>query len=196
MAFFMLACRRTSEYLLIIIFSFLLSTWTGSAFARGFTIDNIESRVEERTIHLDGNLTITLTEDVRNALSKSIPLQLNMEFVLNRVRRFVWDKEVAVWTVPVVISYKPVSDEYVVSRPDMINQEETFSTQHAALERVGIFDDLNLPLPQPLIDGKEYILEARIKLDLTELPAMMRPLAYFSSSWHLNSKWTQWPLKH
>jgi hypothetical protein len=192
----MLACRRTSEYLLIIIFSFLLSTWTGSAFARGFTIDNIESRVEERTIHLDGNLTITLTEDVRNALSKSIPLQLNMEFVLNRVRRFVWDKEVAVWTVPVVISYKPVSDEYVVSRPDMINQEETFSTQHAALERVGIFDDLNLPLPQPLIDGKEYILEARIKLDLTELPAMMRPLAYFSSSWHLNSKWTQWPLKH
>ncbi|GAH03329.1 unnamed protein product, partial [marine sediment metagenome] len=105
-------------------------------------------------------------------------------------------KEVAIWTVPIVISYKPVSDEYVVSRPDLLNHEEAFDSQHEALERLGVFNDLSLPLPSPLADDRQYILEARIKLELGQLPAMMRPLAYFSSSWHLNSKWTEWPLEH
>ena len=190
----MLACKKTKNKLTSFIL-LLLTLWSSAACSRGFTIDHLENRLDGRTIHVDGNITLKLTDDVRKALSKSIPLHLNMEFVLNRVRNYVWDKEVAIWTVPVIISYRPVSDEYVVNRPDMVNHEESFDSQHAALERVGIFNDLNLPLPQPIIDDKEYILQARIKLDLGQLPAMMRPLAYFSSSWHLNSKWTEWPVK-
>jgi len=190
----MLACRknnmRTTIWLLL-----LLSFWPSVASSRGFTIDHIDAMYDGGSIQLDGNLTLSLTEDVRKALTKSIPLQLNVEFVLNRVRNYVWDKEIAIWTVPITISYKPVSDEYVISRPDLLNQKETFDSQHAALQRLGVFKQLNLPLEKPLINKKKYLLEARIKLDLSKLPAMMRPLAYFSSSWHLNSKWTEWPLK-
>ena len=191
----MLVCKKNSRTILLFIL-LIAAPWPGLSYARGFSIDNIETRVDDQAIHVNGNLTVTLTEDVKDALSKSIPLQLNMEFVLNRERKYVWNKEIAVWTVPVKISYNPVSDEYVVSRPDMINQEETFTTQLDALKHVGIFNDLSLPLPYPLEDGYSYLLDARIKLDLSELPAMMRPLAYFSSSWHLNSKWTEWPLEH
>jgi hypothetical protein len=191
----MLVCKKTSRNFLF-YFLLLAASWPGLCHGRGFTIDNIDARIQEQVIHVNGNLTVTLTDDVKDALSKSIPLQLNMEFVLDRERKYIWDKEIAVWTVPVKISYKPVSDEYVVSRPDLLSQEESFSTQLDALKHVGIFNDLNLPLPEPLEDENSYLLAARIKLDLSELPAMMRPLAYFSSSWHLNSKWTEWPLKH
>jgi hypothetical protein len=193
MVSFMLACKKT-KYPYLLSFFLLITVWSGTASSRGFSIDQIEARLDEQSIQVDGNLTLNLTEDVRKALSKSIPPQLNMEFVLNRVRNYYYDKEVAVWTVPIVISYRPVSDEYVVSRPDLLNQQETFDNQNAALERLGVFNNLSLPLPEPLIEGKRYILEARVKLDLGQLPAMMRPLAYFSSSWHLNSKWTEWPL--
>jgi hypothetical protein len=195
MASFMLACKKNNTPLLLCVF-LLIAVWSSAANSRGFSIDQIEAHIDGQAIHVDGNLTLKLTDDVRKALSKSIPLQLNMEFVLHRVRSYVWDKELAVWTVPIAISYKPVSDEYVVSRPDLLNQEETFDSQHAALERLGVFNDLSLPLPEPLRDDKKYRLEARVKLDLNQLPAMMRPLAYFSSSWHLNSKWTEWSLKH
>jgi len=189
----MLVCKKTNKIHLLSLF-LLITVWSGVASGRGFTIDQIEARLDGQSIQVDGNLTLNLTDDVRKALSKSIPLQLNLEFVLYRVRNYYYDKEVAVWTVPIDIYYKPVSDEYVVSRPDLVNREETFDSQHAALERLGVFNDLNLPLPEPLIEGKRYLLEARVKLELSELPAMMRPLAYFSSSWHLNSKWTEWPL--
>jgi hypothetical protein len=191
----MLACKKTNKYLTLSLL-LLLSFWSCAASSRGFTIDHIESYYDDESIQVDGNLTLNLTDDVRKALSKSIPLQVNMEFVLRRVRNYVWDKEVAIWTVPIAIHYKPVTDEYVVSRPDLLNQQESFGSQRAALERLGAFKQLNLPLEHPLIQGKKYVLEARIKLDLGKLPAMMRPLAYFSSSWHLNSKWTEWPLKH
>ena len=190
----MLACKKTNTFLTLFLL-LLISACSSTAYGRGFSIDQIEAVQDEQAIQVNGKLTLKLTDDVRKALSKSIPLQLKMEFVLNRVRNYVWDKEIAVWTVPIAISYKPVSDEYVVSRPDLLNQIETFDSQHAALERLGAFNKLSLPLPSPLAEKKQYILEARIKLELGQLPAMMRPLAYFSSSWHLNSKWTEWPLE-
>ena len=193
MASFMLACKKTKKCFLACLF-LLTTVWSTAASSGGFSIDQIDARLDGQSIQVDGNLTLKLTDDVKKALSKSIPLQLNLEFVLRRVRNYIWDKELAVWTVPIVISYKPVSGEYVVSRPDLLNQEEAFDNEHAALERLGVFNDLSLPLPQTLRDDKKYILEARVKLDLGQLPAMMRPLAYFSSSWHLNSKWTEWPL--
>ena len=189
----MLVCKKNNTPLLLSLL-LLVAVWSSSAHGRDMSIDQIEARLDGQSIQVDGNLTLTLTDDVRKALSKSIPLQLNMEFVLNRARNYYYDKEVAVWTVPIIISYKPVSDEYVVSRPDLPNQEETFGSQRAALERLGVFNNLSLPLPEQLKEGKQYYLEARVKLDLGQLPAMMRPLAYFSSSWHLNSKWTEWPL--
>ncbi len=188
------ACKKFKIRFTVLVL--LLSLWPSLASSRGFKIDHIEARHVGESIKVDGKLTLNLTDDVRKALSKSIPLQLEMEFVLNRVRNYVWDKEVAIWIVPIAIHYKPISDEYVVSRPDLINQQESFGSQHAALERIGAFNDLNLPLEHPILHNKEYILEARIKLDLSQLPAMMRPMAYFSSSWHLNSKWTEWLLKH
>ncbi len=191
----MLACKKTNKQLTLFLF-LLLSFWSSAASSRGFTMDYIEARHDGASIQVDGKLTLELTDEVRKALSKSIPLQLNMEFVLKRVRNYVWDKEVAIWSVPIAISYKPVSDEYVISRPDLLNQEESFDSQHAALERLGAFKQLNLPLEKQLNHKKKYLLEARIKLDLSKLPAMMRPLAYFSSSWHLNSKWTEWSLRH
>ncbi|GMT39932.1 MAG: hypothetical protein IEMM0001_0667 [bacterium] len=191
----MLACKKTNKQLTLYLL-LLLSFWSFAASSRGFTIDHIEARLDGKSIQVDGKLTLNLTGDVRKALSKSIPLQLNMEFVLKRVRNYVWDKEVAIWIVPIAIFYKPVSDEYVISRPDLLDQQESFGSQNAALERLGAFRHLNLPLEQPVLPEKKYILETRIKLDLSKLPAMMRPLAYFSSSWHLNSKWTEWPLKH
>ena len=190
----MLAYKKTNTFFTFFLL-LLISICSGTAYGRGFSIDQIEAVQDGQAIQVDGKLTLKLTDDVRKALSKSIPIQLKMEFVLHRVRNYMWDKEIAVWTVPIAISYKPVSDEYVVSRPDLLNQEETFDSQHAALERLGAFNDLSLPLPSPLAENKEYRLEARIKLELGQLPAMMRPLAYFSSSWHLNSKWTEWPLE-
>lgn len=190
----MLACKKTNNCLTLFLF-LLITAWSSTAYCRGFSIDQIHASQDGLAIQVNGNLTLKLTDDVRRALSKSIPLQLKMEFVLHRVRNYMWDKEIAVWTVPITISYKPVSDEYVISRPDLLNQEETFDSQSEALERLGVFKDLNLPLPSPLVDDKKYMLEARIKLELGKLPAMMRPLAYFSSSWHLNSKWTEWPLE-
>ncbi len=164
------------------------------ASARGFTINHIDARLDDASILVDGDISVELTDDVRKALTKSIAVQLNVEFILARQRRYMWDKEIAVWTLPAVIYYKPVSDQYVVTRPDLVNEEESFHTQMEALKRAGIFYNLRLPLDEPLNDDKNYFIETRITLDLSQLPAPMRPLAYFSSSWRLNSKWTAWPL--
>jgi Domain of unknown function (DUF4390) len=193
MAFSMPAWLRPKVEILLVML--LLTLSCQPAFARGFIVNNIDARLDDTNILVDGDITVNLTDDVRKALTKSIAVQLNVEFILYRQRRYMWDKEVAVWTLPAVIYYKPVSDQYVVTRHDLVNEEESFHTQMEALRRAGIFQNLKLPLTSSLPDDdKNYVLETRITLDLSQLPAPMRPLAYFSSSWRLNSKWTAWPL--
>ncbi len=180
----------------LMLVTLFLGLASQQASARGFTINNIDARLDDASILVDGDISVELTDDVRKALTKSIAVQLNVEFILSRERRYMWDKEIAIWTLPAVIYYKPVSDQYVVTRPDLVNEEESFHTQMEALKRAGVFYNLRLPLDEPLPDDdKNYIIETRITLDLSQLPAPMRPLAYFSSSWRLNSKWTAWPLK-
>ena len=52
----------------------------------------------------------------------------------------------------------------------------------------------------PLIDARllnpelRYQVKVRAHLDIESLPAPMRPLAYISSDWQLDSDWVSWPL--
>ena len=39
-----------------------------------------------------------------------------------------------------------------------------------------------------------YQVKMRTFLDIESLPAPMRPLAYISSDWQLDSDWVSWPL--
>jgi len=178
-----------------LLLALLLALPALPAWAGGFTINQMAARLDGERILVDGDVTIALTDDVREALTKSISLQVVMEIILHRERRWMWDKEITRWTIPAVIDYKPVSDQYIVTRPDLMHQQESFDNQADALKHAGLFKGLSLPLGEPLVDDRDYWLEAQIRLDLSALPTPMRPLVFFSSSWRLNSKWSEWPLQ-
>ena len=50
------------------------------------------------------------------------------------------------------------------------------------------------PIPDALAAQGEYLVRMRAHLDIETLPAPLRPVAYTSPSWHLNSGWTTWTI--
>jgi hypothetical protein len=60
-----------------------------------------------------------------------------------------------------------------------------------ALRRLGSLNELRFVVPNELPVG-QYALDVRASLDIEGLPAPLRPVAYTSRAWHLNSGWLRW----
>jgi hypothetical protein len=158
--------------------------------AEGFTILRASAEISGERIVVSGSMDLELSEAAETALAKGIPLDILIEFRLQRHRRFWLDAKLGEWTLRAQIKYHALSGLYLVALQGS-RQAETFSSQRAALDYIGTLSRVSFPLPpgaEP--PGDEYLLRLRARMDLDSLPAALRPMAYTRSAWRLKSKWT------
>lgn len=163
--------------------------------AADFKVVEARARLAESTLELTGNLEIALTPRVEEALSKGIELSLRIDVRLKRDRRFLWDPTVAAWEFHRRIRYHALSSQYLVDVADRAGRPslmEHHTSLTEALKALGALD-LKLPLGQAPGEGAHHV-ELRVALDIEALPAPLRPVAYTSTAWHLNSGWSTWPV--
>ena len=174
----------------------LLALTLASAAVAEFTIPDVKPKFIGQSLLLDGNLELGLTTKVEEALSKGIPLEVIVDIRLHQQRRWLWDKTVSSWTLRRRIQYHALSGQYLVSTGEPgADSSESFISQQDALKQLGIFSDFRLALPETPAEG-DYFIEMRVNLDIEALPAPLRPVAYTSLAWHLNSGWTTWKVAH
>jgi hypothetical protein len=173
-----------------------LALLVSSAAVAELTVTELNARLAETTLELRGEVEITLMPRVEEALSKGIELPLRFELKLKRERRFLWDPTVAAWVFDRRIRYHALSNQYLVSEGGGevagAVTVESYGSLANALKALGSLD-LRLALPQPPAP-QPHRVELRVSLDIESLPAPLRPVAYTSSAWHLNSGWTTWPV--
>jgi hypothetical protein len=157
-----------------------------------FKVADVQPKIAEKFLILDGNLDLGLSPKVEEALAKGIPLDVIIDIQLYKQRRFFWDKKIAFWPVQRRIQYHALSGQYLVSSGTGDAEiRESLLTLSEALKQLGALNDLKLELPDiPAEDG--YSVDIRVSLDIEALPTPLRPVAYTSFAWHLNSGWTSW----
>ncbi|NNF97173.1 MAG: DUF4390 domain-containing protein, partial [Halobacteria archaeon] len=107
--------------------------------------------------------------------------------------RWYWNKNLAELEQGYLLLYHALSEKFIVHNLNSGVQDH-YSSLDAALNALGRINNL------PLIDAKlldpemRYQVRMRTYLDIESLPAPMRPLAYISSDWQLDSDWVSWPL--
>lgn len=160
--------------------------------AADFTVSDVQPKFADQSLVLSGNIDLSLSSQVEEALSKGIPLQVVIEVRLYQYRRFLWDKQVAAWTLHRSIQYHALSGQYLVSADDPgLENRESLLTQQEALKSLGNLNELRLALAN-VTPADNYSVEVRASLDIEALPTPLRPVAYTSFAWHLNSGWTTW----
>jgi hypothetical protein len=157
-----------------------------------FKVDTLTPTLTHAALEIGGSFLLALTPKVEEALNKGIPLDIVIDFKLQRQRPILWDQEIAEWILRRQVRYHALTGRYfVTTEMGASESRESFNSMSEALRRLGSLNELRFVVPNELPVG-QYALDVRASLDIEGLPAPLRPVAYTSRAWHLNSGWLRW----
>ncbi len=180
----------------------MLAVLTGAA---GLAQDDIEregyfevrsaSTVLADGVHLlDSRLQLVLSSEALGALNSGVPLTIELQMQVIRVRRFYMDALDAELAVRFELEFRPLSQRYIVRNLNSGDQD-SFATLYSALNNLGRVQALPVIDDALLTPGRGYRVRARAMLQTKQYPAPLRLLFFWRSQWQLQSEWFEWTLE-
>lgn len=162
--------------------------------AEGFHILAAETKLKDQVYHLESNMDLSFSDDALEALRSGVPLIVLVNIEVLKDRNWWWDKTIAELEQGYLLLYHALSEKYIIHNLNS-GAQKNYIGLNAALSSLGNIQDLPLIDKNLLEEGDDYYVRLRTYLDIESLPAPMRPIAYISSQWQLESDWFSWPLK-
>ena len=159
-----------------------------------FEVRSASTRLAGGVHLLDGRLQLVLSSEALQALSSGVPLTIELQLELIRVRRFVWDDAEAELALRYELEYRPLSQRYIVRNINSGNQD-SFATLYSALNNLGRVQGLPIIDDALLEAGKDYRVRLRAMLNTQQYPAPLRLLFFWRDQWQLQSEWFEWLLE-
>jgi hypothetical protein len=169
----------------------------GSALAddASLRVGSVQARLSGQSLRIGGATELTLPSEVEKALTNGgIPLEFVIDVRLNRERLLWWNKALASWRLRRQLYYHALSGQYLVTGVDAnVARNQGYGSLGEALRQLGSLD-MALAVEAPLDADAEHSVSIRMLLDIETLPPLLRPKAYTTRAWDLNSGWTTWKI--
>jgi hypothetical protein len=162
--------------------------------AEGFRILAAETKLKENVFQLEANMDLKFSDDALEALRSGVPLIVLVNIEVRKDRSWWWDKTIAELEQGYLLLYHALSEKYIIHNLNS-GAQQNYVSLSAALYSLSNIRDFPLIDKNLLEQGDDYYVRLRTYLDIESLPAPMRPIAYISSQWQLESDWFSWPLK-
>ena len=143
---------------------------------------------------LNARLQLVLSSEALDALASGVPLTIELEIDIIKVRRFVWDDVDAELAVRYELEYRPLSQRYIV-RSLNSGDQDSFATLYSALNNLGRVQGLPVIDDALLEPGRDYRIRVRALLNTQQYPAPLRLLFFWRDEWQLASEWSEWSLQ-
>jgi Domain of unknown function (DUF4390) len=172
--------------------------WTRPLQADGlegrFEVRSADLQLKDGVYHLNVHLDLPVGDAVRRGLAEGVPLTLEVDLDIERVRQLLPNSRVAELTQRYHLQYNAVSARYVL-RNDNSGQQESLSTIDAAIEHLS--EVRGLPaLDKALISAdRRYEASVRAKVDYGSVPFSLRVVMFWVNDWHRESDWYTWTLQ-
>ena len=173
----------------------LLGLWCAAALADGldgrFEVRSADLELKDGVFHLNARLDLPISDAVREGLSQGVPLAMELDLSIDRVRQLLPNSGVAELTQRYHLQYNAVSGHYTL-RNDNSGQQESLPTLDAALGELSQLRGVPV-LDRSLISPDlRYEANVRAKLDFGAVPLSMRLLMFWVHDWHRESDWYTW----
>lgn len=159
-----------------------------------FEVRSAETSLVGGVHHLDARLQLVLSSEALEALNSGVPLTIELQMQVIRVRRFYMDALDAELAVRFELEYRPLSQRYIVRNINSGHQD-SFATLYSALNNLGRIADLPIIDDALLAPDKPYRIRVRAMLQTQQYPAPLRLLFFWRSQWQLQSDWFEWTLE-
>jgi len=159
-----------------------------------FEVRSASTSLDGGVHKLDARLQLVLSSEALEALSSGVPLTIELQLQLIRVRRFVWDDVSAELELRYELEYRPLSQRYIVRNRNSGDQS-SFATLYSALNNLGRVQGLPV-IDEALLEAdKNYRVRLRAMLNTQQYPAPLRLLFFWRDQWQLQSEWFEWLLE-
>jgi len=159
-----------------------------------FDVRSAGTVIAEREHMLDARLQLFLSDEALNALNSGVPLTIELNIELLRIRRFLPDDKEIELSFQYELEYRPLSQRYIVR--DVKNaSQESYSTLFSALNRLGRIQNLFLFDDNSLISDANYRVRLQALLSTKQYSAPLRMLFFWRSQWDIKSRWYEWQLQ-
>ncbi len=158
-----------------------------------FEVRSASTSLSDGVHLLDARLQLVLSSEALAALDSGVPLTIELQMQMIRVRRLYMDALDAELAVRFELEYRPLSQRYIVRNLNSGDQD-SFATLYSALNNLGRVSLLPVIDDALLATGKAYRVRVRVMLQTKQYPAPLRLLFFWRSQWQLQSEWFEWML--
>ena len=159
-----------------------------------FDIRSATTLLNEGVHELEARLQLILSDEALDALNSGVPLTIELDFEVIRVRVLWLDAVDAGLTFQYELEYRPLSQRYLVSNLNS-GDTDSFSTLYSALNNLGRIQGLPVIDDAILDPGSRYRLRLRARLSPRQYTSALRLLFFWRSQWQLQSEWYEWTLE-
>lgn len=159
-----------------------------------FEVRSASTTLVEGVHLLDARLQLVLSDEALDALNSGVPLTIELNLEVIRVRRWLPDAGVAELTLRFELEYRPLSQRYLV-RSLNSGDQDSFATLYSALNNLGRIQGVPVIDEALLDDDSEYRLRLQALLSTRQYPAPLRMLFFWRDQWQLRSEWYEWRLE-
>ena len=156
-----------------------------------FEIRSADLELKDGVYHLNARLDLPISDPVRRGLAQGVPLSLELDLVIKRVRQLLPNSSVAELTQRYHLQYNAVSARYIL-RNDNSGQQESLGTINEAIEHLSEVHSLPALDKALIARDRRYEANVRAKIDFGTVPFTMRLLMFWVSDWHRESDWYAW----
>ena len=158
-----------------------------------FEVRSATTNLSDGVHLLDSRLQLVLSSEALAALDSGVPLTIELQMQVIRVRRLYMDALDAELAVRFELEYRPLSQRYIVRNINS-GEQGSFATLYSALNNLGRVQSLPVIDDALLEPGKTYRVRVRAMLQTQQYPAPLRLLFFWRSQWQLQSEWFEWML--
>jgi hypothetical protein len=159
-----------------------------------FEVRSADLQLKDGVYHLNAHMDLPVSEAVRRGLAEGVPLTIELDLEIERVRQLLPNSRIADLTQRYHLQYNAVSARYIL-RNENSGQQESLSTIDAAIEQLSEVRGLPV-LDKALIStDRRYEASVRAKLDYSTVPFSLRMLMFWVADWHRESDWYTWTLQ-
>ena len=159
-----------------------------------FDVRSASTSMVEGVHELEARLQLILSKEALDALNSGVPLTIELNLEVIRVRGLWVDAEEAALTVTYELEYRPLSQRYIVRNLNLGSQE-SFATLYSALNNLGRIQGLPVIDDALLESDSRYRMRLRALLSTRQYPAPLRILFFWRSQWQVKSDWYEWILE-
>lgn len=159
-----------------------------------FDVRSASTSLQNGVHELEARLQLILSQDALDALNSGVPLTIELNLEVIRVRGLWLDEVEAQLTITYELEYRPLSQRYIVRNLNSGDQD-SFATLYSALNNLGRIQALPVIDDALINPNSRYRLRLRAALSTRQYPAALRIIFFWRSQWQLESKWFEWSLE-